>query len=163
MDERVAQAWLVLSLTHCWVAVGIFALCQFMPFTLFSLIAGVVVDRLDAWRTVIGTQITHMFLASTIAVIALTESRVRGPASAIASLMGLVGGSDVPPRQQLTFRTVGPLELPNSISLRRVQARALGSGRCRGPRCRRRRRLLLAINAVSYVAVIAGVRRPQVF
>ena len=53
--QRVAQAWLVLSLTHSPVAVGILALCQFMPFTLFSLVAGVVVDRLDSWRTVIGT------------------------------------------------------------------------------------------------------------
>src|SRR6185312_3100222 len=69
--QRVAQAWLVLSLTHSPVAVGILALCQFMPFTLFSLIAGVVVDRLDAWRTVISTRLTQMLLASTIAVIAL--------------------------------------------------------------------------------------------
>ena len=69
--QRVAQAWLILSLTHSPVAVGILALCQLMPFTLFSLVAGVVVDRLDSWRTVVGTQCTQMFLASTIAVIAL--------------------------------------------------------------------------------------------
>ncbi len=68
--QRVAQAWFVLSLTHSPFAVGILALCQFLPFTLFSLIAGVVVDRLDAWRTVIATQLTQMILASTIAVIA---------------------------------------------------------------------------------------------
>ncbi|HEY8727519.1 MAG TPA: MFS transporter, partial [Gaiellaceae bacterium] len=37
--QGVAQAWLVLSLTHSPFAVGILALCQFMPFTLFSLIA----------------------------------------------------------------------------------------------------------------------------
>ena len=52
--QRIAQAWLVLSLTHSPFAVGILALCQFLPFTLFSLVAGVVVDRLDAWRTVIS-------------------------------------------------------------------------------------------------------------
>src|SRR4051812_50184591 len=65
--QRVAQAWLVLSLTHSPVAVGILALCQFLPFTLFSLIAGVVVDRLHPGRTGIGTQGTQMILASTIA------------------------------------------------------------------------------------------------
>ena len=69
--QKIAQAWLVLSLTHSPVAVGILALCQFMPFTLFSLVAGVVVDRLDSWRTVIGTQLTQMCLATAIAVDAL--------------------------------------------------------------------------------------------
>ena len=42
--QRVAQAWLILSLTHSPVAVGILALCQFLPFTLFSLVAGVGVE-----------------------------------------------------------------------------------------------------------------------
>ncbi|MEN3311399.1 MAG: hypothetical protein V7645_728, partial [Actinomycetota bacterium] len=88
--QRVAQAWLVLSLTHSPFAVGILALCQFLPFTLFSLIAGVVVDRLDAWRTVIGTQLTQMVLASTIAVIALAGVARPWHVYVIAALMGLV-------------------------------------------------------------------------
>ena len=166
--QRVAQAWLVLSLTHSPFAVGILALCQFMPFTLFSLIAGVVVDRLDAWRTVIGTQITQMFLASTIAVIALTGVARPWHVYVIAALMGLVQVLDAPSRQQLTFRMVGPLELPNAISLNSgvfngarifgpavagVVIAAAGAGVC------------FAINAVSYVAVIAGLlmMRPQEF
>src|SRR5204862_1229672 len=108
---------LILSLTHSPVAVGILALCQFMPFTLFSLVAGVVVDRLDAWKTVISTQITQMFLASTIAVIALAGVAQPWHVYVIAALMGLVQVLDAPSRQSLTFRMVGPLELNNAISL----------------------------------------------
>jgi MFS family permease len=166
--QRDAQAWLVLSLTHSPFAVGILALCQFMPFTLFSLIAGVVVDRLDAWRTVISTQLTQMVLASTIAAIALAGVARPWHVYVIAALMGLVQVLDAPSRQQLTFRMVGPLELPNAISLNsgvfngaRIFGPALGgiiiaaagAGVC------------FAVNAASYIAVLAGLlmMRPQEF
>jgi MFS family permease len=166
--QRVAQAWLVLSLTHSPFAVGILALCQFMPFTLFSLFAGVVVDRLDAWRTVISTQVAQMLLASTIAVIALAGVAQAWQVYVIAALMGLVQVLDAPSRQSLTFRMVGPLELPNAISLNSgvfngarifgpaiagVLIAAAGAGVC------------FAVNAASYLAVLAGLllMRPEEF
>jgi predicted MFS family arabinose efflux permease len=166
--QRVAQAWLVLSLTHSPVAVGILALCQFMPFTLFSLMAGVVVDRLDSWRTVIGTQATQMVLASVIAVVALAGVAQAWHVYVIAALMGVVQVLDAPSRQSLTFRMVGPAELPNAISLNsglfngaRIFGPALagvliatvGTGIC------------FAANAASYIAVLAGLlmMRPQEF
>jgi MFS family permease len=166
--QRVAQAWLVLSLTHSPLAVGILALCQFMPFTLFSLVAGVVVDRLDAWRTVISTQLTQMLLASTIAVIALAGVAQAWQVYVIAALMGLVQVLDAPSRQSLTFRMVGPLELPNAIGLNSgvfngarifgpalagVLIAAAGAGVC------------FAVNAGSYLAVLAGLllMRPEEF
>ena len=166
--QRVGQAWLVLSLTHSPVAVGILALCQFMPFTLFSLAAGVVVDRLDSWRTVIGTQLTQMLLASSIAVIALAGVARPWHVYVIAALMGLVQVLDAPSRQSLTFRMVGPKELPNAISLNSgvfngarifgpalggVLIAAAGAGVC------------FAVNAASYIAVLVGLMmmRPQEF
>jgi MFS family permease len=166
--QRVAQAWLVLSLTGSPISVGILALCQFMPFTLFSLVAGVVVDRLDAWRTVLGTQITQMLLAAVIAVIALAGVAEAWHVYVIAALMGLVQVLDAPARQSLTFRMVGPVELPNAISLNAglfngarvfgpaiagVLIAAVGAGVC------------FAVNAASYVAVLAGLlmMRPQEF
>jgi MFS family permease len=166
--QRVAQAWLILSLTHSAVAVGILALCQFLPFTLFSLAAGVVVDRLDAWKTVISTQVTQMLLASTIAVIALAGVAQPWQVYAIAALMGLVQVLDAPSRQTLTFRMVGPLELNNAISLNSgvfngarifgpaiggVLIAAAGAGVC------------FAVNAASYIAVILGLllMRPSEF
>jgi MFS family permease len=166
--QRVAQAWLVLSLTHSPLAVGILALCQFMPFTLFSLVAGVVVDRLDAWRTVISTQFTQMLLASAIAVDALAGAAQAWHVYVIAALMGLVQVLDAPSRQSLTFRMVGPLELPNAISLNSgvfngarifgpalggVLIAAAGAGVC------------FAVNAASYIAVLIALflMRPQEF
>ncbi len=166
--QRVAQAWLVLSLTHSPVAVGILALCQFMPFTLFSLIAGVVVDRLNAWRTVIGTQLTQMLLASTIAVVALAGVAQAWHVYVIAALMGLVQVLDAPSRQSLTFRMVGPAELPNAISLNsglfngaRIFGPALGGVLIAGAGAG----VCFAVNAASYLAVLAGLlmMRPDEF
>ena len=48
--QNVALAWLIVSLTHSPIAVGILAFCRFAPFTLFGLFAGVLADRFDNRR-----------------------------------------------------------------------------------------------------------------
>jgi MFS family permease len=167
--QRFAQAWLVYSLTHhSALAVGVLAFAQFMPFTLFSLLAGVVVDRLDPRRTVIGTQATAMVLASTIAAITLAGVVRPWHVYVIAFLGGLVQVLDAPARQQLTYRMVGRHELQNAVALNSsvfnasriygpalagVLIAAFGAGIC------------FTINAVSFLAVLVGLMmmRPQEF
>jgi MFS family permease len=158
--QRITQAWLILTLTHSPLAVGVLALAQFLPFTAFSLFAGVVVDRLDARRTVIGTQIGHMILASSIATITLLGVVEAWHVYVIAFLAGTVQVLDAPARQQLTFRMVGRDELQNAVALNSsvfnasrilgpavagILLAAFGAGIC------------FAINAVSFIAVLAGL------
>jgi MFS family permease len=158
--QRITQAWLILTMTHSPLAVGVLALAQFLPFTAFSLFAGVVVDRLDPRRTVIGTQIGHMVLASTIATITLLGVVQAWQVYVIAFLGGTVQVLDAPARQQLTFRMVGRDELQNAVALNSsvfnasrifgpaiagILLAAFGAGIC------------FAINAVSFVAVLAGL------
>src|SRR5207302_3383166 len=136
--------------------------------TLFSLVAGVIVDRLDSWRTVIATQFTQMLLASAIAVDALSGSAQAWHVYVIAALMGLVQVLDAPSRQSLTFGMVGPAGLPHAIGLNSgvfngarifgpalggVLIAAAGAGVC------------FAVNATSYIAVLVGLMlmRPQEF
>jgi MFS family permease len=158
--QRIAQAWFILQLTHSPLAVGYLALAQFMPFTVLGLFAGVVVDRIDARRTVIATQATAMALASVLAGIVLAGIARPWHVYAVAALMGAVQVLDAPARQALTYRMVGRAELPNAIALNsslfnasRIFGPALGGviiaaagvGFC------------FAFNAVSYVAVLAGL------
>lgn len=158
--QRIAQAWLVLSLTRSPVAVGVLALAQFLPFTVFGLFAGVVVDRLDARRAVIGTQTASMLLAAAIAAVALAGVAEPWHVYAIAALQGTVQVLDAPARQALTYRMVGPAELPNAVALNssvfnasRVLGPAVGGtlialagvGAC------------FALNAASFLAVLAGL------
>jgi len=158
--QRVAQAWLVLQLTHSPVAVGVLALAQFLPFSIFGLFAGVIVDRLDARRAVIATQTAAMALASLMAALALSGLVQAWQVYVIAFLMGTVQVLDAPARQALTYRMVGPAELPNAVALNSslfnaarifgpalggILIAAVGAGLC------------FAINAASFLAVLAGL------
>src|SRR5437762_1522481 len=88
--DKIAQAWLVLALTHSAVAVGILAACQFVPFSVLGLVAGVVVDRLDAWRTVVWTQAIRMVLAGTLAGIVVAGVAQVWMVYVLALLTGIV-------------------------------------------------------------------------
>jgi MFS family permease len=158
--QNIAMAWLILELTHSPVAVGALALCQFLPFTVFGLFAGVLVDRFDARRLVIATQAASMVLATALAVPTLLGEVTPSLVYLLAGLRGTVLVLDAPSRQALTYRMVGPRELPNAIALNsslfngaRIVGPALGgavvalagAGFC------------FAFNAVSFLAVLAGL------
>jgi MFS family permease len=158
--QNIAMAWLILELTHSPVAVGALALCQFLPFTLFGLFAGVLVDRMDARRLVIWTQATSMVLATALAVPTLLGHATPSLVYLLAALRGTVLVLDAPSRQALTYRMVGPRELPNAVALNsslfngaRIVGPALGgavvalagAGVC------------FALNAASFIAVLVGL------
>jgi MFS family permease len=174
--QNIASGWLIVTLTHSPVAVGVLALAQFLPFTIFGLFAGSIVDRVDNRKLIIGTQAVQMVLAAALAGIALGGVAVPWMVYVIAFLRGGVLVLDVPARQSFTYRMVGPAELPNAIALNsslfnasRVIGPALGGlviaavglGFC------------FVSNAVSFLAVLAslllmderklfGARRPDV-
>jgi MFS family permease len=166
--QRIALGWFVLQLTHSAFAVGIMALAQFLPFTLFGLFAGVITDRLDARRLVIGTQAAQLVTAVALAALALGGVARPWMLYAIAFLNGIVLVLDVPSRQQLTYRMVGREALPNAIALNSTLFNAsrifgpaaagmaygfIGAGPC------------FLINAVSYLAVLLSLfwMRPRDF
>ena len=61
--QQVAEAWLVLQLTHDPLWLGIVSLAQFGPVILFGLFGGVIADQLPKRRTLIVTQSVAMTLA----------------------------------------------------------------------------------------------------
>ena len=116
--QRIALAWFVLQLTHgSSFAVGLMALAQFMPYTLFGLFAGVITDRLDARRLVLWTQAAQVVTAVALSWIALGGFARPWMLYLVAAVNGTVLVLDVPSRQQLTYRMVGRAELPNAIAL----------------------------------------------
>jgi MFS family permease len=158
--QRIALGWFVFQITHSPVAVGIMAFAQFLPFTFFGLFGGVLMDRLDAHRTVIGTQVAQLVSASALTWIALGGFAQPWMLYVIAFLNGSVLVLDVPSRQQLTYRMVGRDALPNAIALNtslfnasRIFGPALagtvygftGAGIC------------FLVNAISFLAVLVGL------
>jgi MFS family permease len=115
--QRIALGWFVYQITGSPFAVGVMAFAQFVPFMVFGLFAGVLTDRLDARRTVIGTQAAQLVSASVLAWIALDGIAQPWMLYVIAFVNGTVLVLDVPSRQQLTYRMVGRDVLPNAIAL----------------------------------------------
>src|SRR5512135_3034520 len=71
--QSVAQAWLVLQLTHSATWLGLAVALQFLPILLLGPYGGVVVDRVDKRRLLIGTQ-----LAAAVQALALGLLTVNG-------------------------------------------------------------------------------------
>ena len=115
--QRIALGWFVLQLTHSPFAVGVMAFAQFLPFMLLGLFAGVVTDRMDARKLVIGTQAAQLVSAVVLTWIAMAGIATPWMLYTIAFVNGTVLVLDVPSRQQLTYRMVGRDVLPNAIAL----------------------------------------------
>ena len=159
--QRIALSWFVLQLTHGnSLAVGVMAVAQFLPFTLFGLFGGVITDRLDARRLVLGTQVAQLVTAVALAWIALGGFAQVWMLYTIAFLNGTILVLDVPSRQQLTYRMVGRDALPNAIAL---NSSLFNASRIFGPSLAG---VILGfggvgvcftVNAISFLAVLLGL------
>jgi MFS family permease len=158
--QNVALAWLVIQLTHSPLAVGALAFCRFLPFTVFGLVSGVLADRVDNRRLVIGTQSLSMVLSATLAALALTGTATLPLVFLLAVLSGMAQVFDAPGRQALTYQLVGGDELPNAVAL---NSSLFNMSRVVGPAIAG---VLIAtvnvgacflVNALSFLAVLAGL------
>src|SRR5262247_1114739 len=70
--QSVAQGWLMHRLTSSALMLGLLGFCQFLPVTLFSLWAGVVVDRVNTRRLILLTQTLALLQAATLATLVTT-------------------------------------------------------------------------------------------
>jgi MFS family permease len=158
--QRIAMGWFVLQLTHSAFAVGIVALASFLPFTLFGLFAGVITDRVDARKLVLGTQAAQAVGASALAWIALGGFAQPWMIYVIGFGTGLVLVLAVPSRQQLTYRMVGREALPNAIAL---NSSLFNASRIFGPSLAgvvygfTGAGVCFLINAISYFAVLVSL------
>ena len=166
--QRIAQAYLIFRLTHSGLAVGILAMAQFAPFSLFGLFAGTIVDRVNAHRMVIWTQTAQMTLASVLAGIVLSGAVQPWHVYTVAALNGALMVFDAPSRQALTYRMVGLSDLSNAVAL---NSSMFNAARIIGPAVAG---ALIAsvgvgwcftLNAASFLAVLGGLflMRPSEF
>ena len=160
--QRVAQDWLVLTLTGSGVALGVSTALQFGPMLVLGLWGGTVVDRMDRRRLIIATQSVQAGLAAALAVLALTGVVQVWMVYALALALGLVTVLDSPARQAFVGEMVEPADYVNAQALNSTIHNA---GRLVGPAMAG---LLIAtagvgvafvVNAVSFVAVLAGLLR----
>jgi len=164
--RTLAQGWLVLQLTDSAFWVGLVSALGSVPVLLFSLPAGVVVDRADKLRVVKRCQ--ALLLAETLLLTVLVATGVVRPwhVAVLAVVVGSINAFEIPARQSFIVELVGKDDLTNAIAL---NSSAFNATRIIGPTIAG---LLVAnvgiaacfaINALSFLAVLIAlgyVHRP---
>ena len=167
--QILALGWLVLRMTNSGFAVGIVTALQFVPMLLIGTYGGVIADRYDKRNVLILTQSGMAVSAAGLAVLTLTGSEQLWSIYLLTFLSGWFSAVDMPVRQAFVSEMVGTDDLPNAIALNSAMfnlTRIVGPGIAAlviklvdvGP--------CFAINAASFVAVIAGLvmmRRAELF
>ena len=159
--QRVAQDWLILSLTHgSGTALGITTGLQFLPLLLFGLYGGVLADRFPKRRVLMITQAVMGALALLLGVLALTGTAQVWHVYALAFLLGVATVVDNPTRQTFAVEMVGPNDLSNAIAL---NSAIFNTARIVGPAIAGVLIALIGtgpvfiVNAASFGAVLLGL------
>jgi MFS family permease len=159
--QRVAQDWLVLGLTdNSGTALGVVTALQFLPVLLFGLYGGLLADRYDKRRLLVGAQASMGVLALVLGVLDLTGSVELWHVYALAFGLGMATVVDTPTRQAFVSEMVGPADLPNAVSLNSATfnvSRIIGPALAGVVIAQWGTSWVFLGNAASYIAVISGL------
>jgi MFS family permease len=149
--QNMAEAWLVLQLTHNGAAVGATFAFRFAPVLLFGLWGGVIADRLDRRNLMIVTQSLAAVLAFALWGIVLLDVAHVWMIYALAAALGMVVVFDHPARNAFTEEMVGPVHLANAVALNSAVS---NSARITGPAIAA---VLIGHFGVAWVFFVNGV------
>jgi len=159
--QSVALGWLLYRLTHSPFLLGLAGFLTQIPSLAFSPLAGVLVDRWNRHRMVIGTQALAMVQAFGLAALVLSGHEAVAPILLLNLLLGIANAADVPARQSFVIEMVASSDdLPNAIAL---NSSIFNLARLVGPSLAGPLIALLGegkvffLNGLSYLAVIAAL------
>ncbi|MEJ5183561.1 MAG: MFS transporter [Rectinemataceae bacterium] len=159
--QNTGQAWLVLKLTNSPLKLGILTSVQYLPSLLLSLFIGPIIDRFPKRSILLWTQSLFALLAALLAGIVFSGQERYWHVLAIAACTGLVTAVDWPARQSFVSEQVEDRDaVVNAIAL---NSTIFNIARVLGPAISGALIAVVgipwtfALNAVSYLAVIAGL------
>ena len=118
--QSVAQGWLVYTLTKSALSLGLVAVALSAPVLLFSLLGGVIADKVNRRQLLITTQTLAIVPALLLAVLSLSGQITVGWIMGLAFLLGTVNAIELPARQAFLAELVTRAELTSAISLHSV-------------------------------------------
>ncbi|MEO6712571.1 MAG: MFS transporter [Mycobacteriales bacterium] len=163
--STVGQDWLVLSLGGRGVALGIITALQFLPLIFFGMYGGTLADRHPKRRILLCTASASAVLATVLFALVASGNAEIWMVGVLAALLGTVTAIDMPARQSFTVEMVGSDDLVNAVALNSATfnlARILGPAIAGVVIATWDIAPVFALNALSYVAVIIGLRAMQV-
>lgn len=160
--QSVAILWVVLDLTDSGVALGLVMATQFLPMLLFGAWTGLLADRVDRHRLMIGTQTAFTVLAVAFSVLMLSGRSSVAAMYALSAVFGIITALDNPNRRALVSELVAAEDVPNAVGLNsalmtgsRVVGPAVAGAFIAGPGVTWN----FVVNAVTYLAVIVALLR----
>jgi MFS family permease len=115
--QQVAQAWLLLDLTHDPFVLGLATALAFLPVLVLGLFGGLIADALPKRKTLIATQTIQMTLAFVLFGLVVTDTVQVWQILVLAAILGITNAVDMPTRQAFTVEMVGREDVPNAIAL----------------------------------------------
>lgn len=115
--QNIAQPWLAYSLTGSAFLLSLVGALQFTPILLFSLFAGVIVDRFPKKNILLITQSCSVVITMIPAILIWTDQIRYWHLLVLASLLGLINAVDMPARQTFVTELVGKKDTMNAIAL----------------------------------------------
>lgn len=119
--QIVAQSWLIYRLSH---SAFLLALDQFLggiPIFLFSLIGGVVADRAERRKILLGSQYVQMACATILTILIVTHHIHVWHMLTLSFVAGLAQAFGGPAYQALIPTLVDREDMPNAIALNSIQ------------------------------------------
>jgi MFS family permease len=158
--QNIAESWLVYRKTGSALQLGAVGFASQIPVFLVAPLGGIVADRFNRQRIVIGTQISSMILALIFATLTLTGVIQLWHIFVLAALLGVVNAFDIPARQSFLVDMVGKEDLMNAIALNSTMfngARIVGPAVAGILVVRIGEGWCFLANGLSYIAVISGL------
>lgn len=155
--QNIAQPWLAYRLTGSPFLLSLVGALQFMPVLLFSLPAGVLIDRIPRKKILIITQSASVFITLLLAILAWRNQIQYWQLLLLATLQGFVNTLDMPTRQAFVVELVGREDLMNAIALNSTifnLSRVIGPAMAGMIMAATGVAVCFLINAVSFAAVL---------
>jgi MFS family permease len=158
--QEVAQNWLILTMTGSAFLLGLDAFLGDAPYMAFSLFGGVLADRVDRRRILLGSQLVQMGSATLLVILVLTGTVHVWMILVLSFVVGCAQSFGGPAYQALVPTLVDRSELPNAIALNSIQfnlARVIGPVLAGVAYYRLGAAGCFGLNAVSFLAPIAAL------
>jgi MFS family permease len=160
--QKVAQNWLVLTLTGSASAfyLGLDTFLGEIPILLFTLIGGVIADRHDRRRLLLGSQYVQMATAFTLAALVYWDIVEIWHVLTLSVITGMAQAFGGPAHQSLLPSLVEKQDIPNAVALNSIQfnlARVIGPLLAGAALAAFGMAACFGLNGLSFFAVIIAI------
>lgn len=158
--QNIAQPWLAYSLTKSPFLLSLIGTLQFTPILIFSLFAGVIVDRFPKKKLLICTQSASLIISLILSILIWIDKIQYWHILILAMCLGVVNSVDMSSRQSFIIELVEKEDLMNAIALNSM---AFNTARIIGPSIAGVIMgyfgvgICFLINSISYAAVLISL------